>query len=117
MTTTAREVLKRAKCAGVKRIIIPAIDLPSCRQALDLAESYQGIHAAVGIHPNSCKDFAASRLDELRVLARCQGVIAIGEIGLDYYWDKCPKPAQQRALEAQLELAAALELPVILHKP
>lgn len=109
------EVLQRAKQAGVERIIIPAIDLPSCLEALDLAESYRGIRVAVGIHPNSCKDFAASWLEELRALARRQGVVAIGEIGLDYYWDKCPKPAQRRALEAQLELAAALELPVILH--
>ena len=109
------EALKRAKLAGVKTIIIPAIDLPSCYQALELAEQHEEVFAAIGVHPNSCSDFTASHVDDLRTLSRQQDIVAIGEIGLDYYWDKCPKPRQHRALEAQLELAAQLELPVILH--
>ncbi len=109
------EVLERARSSGVRRIIVPAIDLDSARQALALAEQHKEVFAAVGIHPNSCSDFQATQLDELRALAQHRSVVAIGEIGLDYYWDKCPKPMQHRALEAQLELAAALERPVILH--
>ncbi|MCY3781056.1 MAG: TatD family hydrolase [Chloroflexi bacterium] len=109
------EVLARASDAGVKLIIIPAIDLPSCNQAIELAGQHDGVYAAVGVHPNSCGEFAQSHVDELRAFSRHQDIVAIGEIGLDYYWDKCPKPTQHSALEAQLELAADLELPVILH--
>lgn len=109
------DILRRARLAGVAHIIIPAIDLPSCRQALALADRNKGVYAAVGIHPNSCSGFVASHIDDLRALAHHQSVIAIGEIGLDYYWDKCPQASQQRALEAQLDLAAQLQLPVILH--
>ncbi len=109
------ELLRRARAAGVDRIIIPAIDLESCQQALALAHRCAGLYVAVGIHPNSCSDYSLSAVQELRVLSRHQQVVAIGEIGLDYYWDKCPPALQQRALELQLELAAELQLPVILH--
>lgn len=109
------EVLRRANDAGVQRVIIPAIDLPSCNEALALTAEHDQLYTAVGVHPNSCSDFDSAKLEELRTLAKHPRVIAIGEIGLDYYWDKCPKSAQHRALEAQLELAARLELPVILH--
>jgi len=109
------DVLRRAADAGVQRIIVPAIDLPSCREAIALAEREQSIYAAVGIHPNSSADFTENMRDELRNLARSPQVVAIGEIGLDYHWDKSPKPAQWRAFEAQLALASELELPVIIH--
>ena len=107
--------LARAQAAGVRRIIIPAIDLPSCSEALELARAHSGIYAAVGLHPNSAREFSCACLDEIRALAQKPKVVAIGEIGLDYYWDKCPPAVQRQALEAQLELAAELELPVILH--
>ncbi|MCY3915319.1 MAG: TatD family hydrolase [Chloroflexi bacterium] len=109
------EVLRRAYKVGVKRIIIPAIDLDSCRQALELSATESSINAAVGIHPNSSGDFEASNIDELRRLAGNAKVVAVGEIGLDYHWDKSPKPQQWRAFEAQLALASQLELPVIIH--
>lgn len=109
------EVLRRACEAGVKRIIIPAIDLDSCRQALALAAAESGIYAAVGIHPNSSSDFKESDIDELRQMAGDSKVVAVGEIGLDYHWDKSPKPQQWRAFEAQLALASQLELPLIVH--
>lgn len=109
------DVLRRAFKAGVKRIIIPAIDLESGRQALELSATEAGIYAAVGIHPNSSGDFADSHLDMLRGMAGDSKVVAVGEIGLDYHWDKSPKPKQWRAFEAQLALASQLELPVIIH--
>ncbi|MCY4467057.1 MAG: TatD family hydrolase [Chloroflexi bacterium] len=108
-------VLKRAHDAGVERIIIPAIDLPSCAEVLQLAEAQPGLFAAVGIHPNSSRNFHASSIDRLRELAAHPKVVAIGEIGLDYHWDKSPKAMQATALEQQLELAAELALPVIIH--
>lgn len=109
------DVLQRARQAGVKRVIIPAIDLPSCREALALAEADPALFAAIGVHPNSSSDFDASILDELRILAQAAPAVAIGEIGLDYHWDKSPKPTQWRAFEAQLALASELQLPVIIH--
>ena len=109
------EVLQRALNAGVKRIIIPAIDLESCRQAIALAATETGIYTSIGIHPNSSGDFNESMLAELRKLTRHAKVVAVGEIGLDYHWDKSPKPTQWRAFELQLALASELELPVIIH--
>ena len=109
------EVLRRAFKAGVKRIIIPAIDLESGRQALALSATETGIYAAVGIHPNSSSNFDDSYIGELRQMAGDPKVLAVGEIGLDYHWDKSPKPQQWRAFEAQLALASQLELPVIIH--
>lgn len=108
-------VLRRARAAGVDRVIIPAIDLESCQQALALADCHTGWYCAVGIHPNSCGDFKPSHLTRLRGWARHKLAVAIGEIGLDYYRDTCPPAKQRRALERQLELAAELRLPVILH--
>ncbi len=109
------EVLRRACNAGVKRIIIPAIDLESCQQALELSALETGIYAAVGIHPNSSGGFDNLHLDELRELAGEPKVVAVGEIGLDYYWDKTPKPKQWHAFESQLALASQMKLPVIIH--
>lgn len=109
------QVLQRARAAGIIRIIVPAIDLDSCQQALKLTASYQDIFASVGIHPNCSNGFADSTLEPLRKLAGNAKVLAIGEIGLDYHWDKSPKPRQWRAFESQLTLTSELELPVIIH--
>lgn len=108
-------VLRRAREAGVRRVIAPAIDLATCREAIALACNEDGLYAAVGVHPNSSGDFDGATLAKLRQYARQPEVVALGEIGLDYHWDLSPKPAQWRAFEAQLELASALELPVIIH--
>jgi TatD DNase family protein len=108
-------VIDRAQAAGVEIIVNPAIDLASCRQVLALADRYTLVYAAVGVHPNDCGDFDDAALAELRVLARHPKVVAIGEIGLDYHWEKVSHDQQQRALRAQLELADELGLPVILH--
>jgi TatD DNase family protein len=108
-------VLARAEEAGVGLIVNPAIDLDSCRRVLALAERYPNIYAAVGVHPNDCADFDDDTVAQLRDLARHPKVVAIGEIGLDYYWNKVAPDRQRRALTAQLALAAELDLPVILH--
>ncbi len=108
-------VLRRAAVAGVRRIIVPAIDRASCHEALALARDCGGIYVAVGIHPNSSAAFTASDIGALTELAADDKVVAIGEIGLDYYWDKCPPQVQRSAFQAQLDLAAQLQLPVIIH--
>jgi len=108
-------VLERAAAAGVGIIINPAIDLASCRRVLALARQYSNIYAAIGVHPNDCANFSESTLQALYELAQHPRVVAIGEIGLDYYWQKVPVAQQKRALRDQLALAAELGLPVILH--
>ncbi|WP_420644254.1 TatD family hydrolase [Candidatus Leptofilum sp.] len=108
-------VVARAADAGVQQIIVPALDLQNCRTVLSLAEKYEGVFAAVGVHPNSSAEWQDSWIGVLRDLAQHPKVVAIAEIGLDYYWDKSPKNVQQRALGLQLELAAELDLPVIIH--
>ena len=81
------DVLTRARTAGVEVIVNPGIDLDHCRHALALADEYPELYVAVGIHPNSAHDVDAHTIEHLRVLAAHPKVVAIGEIGLDYYWD------------------------------
>lgn len=109
------QVIARAVDAGVARIIVPALDLDNCQIVLSLAGRYANIFAAVGIHPNSSAMWQDKWLDTIREFAKNDKVVAIGEIGLDYYWDHSPREIQHRALSSQLELAAELNLPVIIH--
>jgi TatD DNase family protein len=109
------EVIARAAASGIRIIINPGIDLDSSQQALALAEHHRDIYAAVGVHPNDCAGFDDGTLVALRRLASHPKVVAIGEIGLDYYWKRVPHEQQKTALRAQLTLAADLGLPVILH--
>lgn len=108
-------VVERAAEAGVTRIIVPGLDLDNAPAVLALAERFPGVYAAVGVHPNSAAGWRDEWIGQLRDLAQHDRVVAIGEIGLDYYWDKTPHETQQRALTAQLELAVELGLPVIIH--
>ncbi len=108
-------VVKRAAAAGVDHIIVPGVDIDSSKQAIALTEKHPGIYCGVGIHPNNTANFNEAMLGRLGAFSEYDKVIAVGEIGLDYYWDKSPKAIQKQAFEAQLELAAKLELPVIIH--
>jgi TatD DNase family protein len=108
-------VIARAAAAGVTRIINPGVDRGSSRAALDLAAQHAGIYATVGVHPNDTANFSDEDLKWIETFAREPKVVAIGEIGLDYHWDDSPKDAQFRGFEAQLALAARLDVPVIIH--
>lgn len=110
------EVLARAEEAGISPILIPGTDLPSSRKAIEIAQAGRGLFAAVGVHPHEASTWTDGTVDELAVLARHDLVVAIGEIGLDFYRDYSPRPMQKRAFEAQLDLAQALDLPVIVHQ-
>ena len=109
------EVIQSALDAGVKYMLVPGTDLETSKQAIDLAEKYESIYAAVGIHPHDTKDWDDSIVTELRGLAKHEKVVAIGEIGLDYYYDFSPKEKQIIAFEKQIELALELNLPIIVH--
>src|SRR5574341_399067 len=109
------EVIQRAFDAGVGKIIVVATDIASSRQSLQLAEKFSEIYAAVGIHPTDCGGAADEDFTILAALARHPKAVAIGEIGLDFYWKNVPPEIQQRAFVRQLHLAKALGKPVIIH--
>lgn len=109
------QVMKRAREAGVRHIVVPAIDLDSCAEALALTQAYPGVSCSLGIHPNSSKAADPACIEQIRDWSQRDHVVAIGEIGLDYYWDKSPKHVQIEWFKAQLELAAERALPVIIH--
>jgi TatD DNase family protein len=109
------EVLRRAFESGVERILNPGIDLKSSREAVHLADTNPQMYAAVGIHPNSAQGWDENTLNELRDLASHPKVVAIGEIGLDYYRGYTSHDLQQSIFRRQLDLAAELGLPVVIH--
>ena len=108
-------VVERAKQAGVVRVLIPATDFATFEQAVSIAERFEGIFLAVGIHPHDAGKASAEYVRDLQALAAHPRVVAIGEIGLDYYYDFCSPAVQQRVLHAQIEVARERGLPVILH--
>jgi len=109
------KVINRAREADVKYIVNIGFDLKGSNQAIALAEKYEGLYATIGIHPHNAKEFNEGVLDNLWQLSENPKVVAIGEIGLDYYRNLSPKATQQKAFEDQLFLAQELGLPVVIH--
>jgi len=108
-------VINNAIKEGVIYIVNPGIDLKSSYNAVKLASNYPVVFAAVGIHPNEANSWQDDSISKLKKLANSKKVVAIGEIGLDYYRDRSPVELQKRILEKQLQLATEMDLPVILH--
>ena len=108
-------VFERATAAGVGRIIEIGFDLVSSRAAVALAAAHAQVYAVVGIQPHYAQEADDAWLAEIRQLAAAPKVVAIGEIGLDYYWDKAPHADQERLFRTQLALARELALPVVIH--
>jgi TatD DNase family protein len=108
-------VIDRALENGIHTIVVPGMDLDSSRDAISLAQDYPCIYAAVGIHPHHANEWKSSYREEILSLSKSPKVVAIGEIGLDYFRNFSPKKQQLEALQAQLEIATELNLPVIIH--
>ena len=108
------ELLRAVHDSGVELILDPGCDEESSRAALTLAERFPFVYAAVGFHPEELAKYPGS-LDAIRELAAHEKCLAIGEIGLDYYWDAEHKEEQKTLFRAQLELALELQKPVIVH--
>ena len=109
------EVIEKAKEAGIKYIIVPATDIETAKQTLELTKKYDMIYGAAGVHPHDTKDWDSSFISQIEELAKNEKVVAIGEIGLDYYYDFSPKEKQIEAFKAQIELAIKLNMPIIVH--
>ena len=108
-------VLDRAARAGVHEIVTIGIDEASSEKAVKIAGQHSRIYATVGIHPHGARRLDDSTLDSLRSLAAHDKVVAVGEIGLDYYRDRQPRPVQQECLRQQVELACELGLTAVFH--
>jgi len=106
-------LVARAREAGVTRIVAIGSGLDAARRTLALAEREEGVFAALGLHPHQAAD--GESLDELRDLLSNERVVAVGEIGLDFFRDYAPHDAQRRLLEEQLQLASDLRKPVVIH--
>jgi TatD DNase family protein len=107
------QVVARGRAAGVTQLILTGTSLPGSRRALDMAREYS-LYATCGVHPHDAKN--AGDLASLRVLAADPRCVAVGECGLDFDRDFSPRPTQERVFESQLELAAELRKPVLLHE-
>ncbi len=108
-------IIQNAKDALVDYIIVPATNLETCRKVIELTSKYDMVYGAVGIHPHDTKNWDARLSKHIEEFAKNEKVVAIGEIGLDYYYDFSPKEKQIDAFRSQIELALKLNLPVIVH--
>jgi TatD DNase family protein len=108
-------VLARARAAGVGAVVTIGTDVATSEAAVAMAGADPALYAAVGIHPHEAQTADAAALDRLAALARAPRVVAIGEVGLDYYRALAPRASQRAALAAQLGLARAAGKPVLLH--
>jgi len=111
----ADELVARASEAGVGTIVSVGSGLDSCRETLAIAARHDGVFAALGIHPHQAADEDDDRLAELREMLDDDTAVAVGETGLDYYRDYAPRDRQRALFERQLELAAELGKPVVIH--
>ena len=109
------ELVAAAEAAGVARIVTVGTTGASCRAALAVAEDFPQVYAAIGRHPNEATGFDDADLAELEALAAHERCVAIGETGLDFYRDYAPRADQERAFHAQIELARAVDKPLVIH--
>ena len=110
-----REVIARALDVGINTIITVGTNLNSSKKSIELAEEFPEVFATVGLHPHDVATVERADIASLDIIANHPRVIAIGEIGLDFYRNYSPRVAQLQALKWQLDLATKLELPVIIH--
>ncbi len=109
------ELIQRAQDAGVVRMLVPGYDQESSRRAMELANRFPGVYAAVGIHPHDAKTATEKDFTDLEDWASDPKVVAIGEIGLDYHYDNSPRDVQAEVFRRQMEIAKQKGLPIVIH--
>ncbi|MGN1083561.1 MAG: TatD family hydrolase [Lachnospiraceae bacterium] len=109
------QVLASLKEQGVGTVVNIGASLASSRRTVELSARYPFLYGAVGVHPDSAGELTEAGMEELSLLAEREKIVAIGEIGLDYYWDAAPRDVQKFWFEQQLALALEKDLPVVIH--
>jgi len=109
------ELINSLKNERINKVINVGANIKSSKKSIELAQKYDFIYAAVGVHPHDVHQLKEDDLEKLIVMAAYEKVVAIGEIGLDYYYDNSPKEVQKLWFREQLSMAKELELPVIIH--
>ncbi|QKJ38686.1 MULTISPECIES: TatD family hydrolase [Bacillus] len=109
------QVIERAKSEKVEKIVVVGFDRPTITRAMELIEEYDFMYAAIGWHPVDAIDMTDEDLAWIKELSQHEKVVAIGEMGLDYYWDKSPKDVQKEVFRRQIALAKEVNLPIIIH--
>lgn len=115
IVTYIDEIIKRAVDAGIERIIVPAVDLNTSKDIIKLCEKHSIIYCAIGFHPCDVQKAKTNDIDELEKLTSHEKVVAIGETGLDYYWDKSNIDLQTEFFNLQIDLAKDKGLPIVIH--
>lgn len=108
-------VMERARDAGVGAVVLPAIDVPSIHDALALCDRYEHVYAMAALHPSAVREATETDLEAVAVLCDDPRIVAVGESGLDYYWDRSYDAKQQAYFRHHIQLAIAKDLPLILH--
>lgn len=109
------EVIDRAREEGVSNMVVVGFDRPTIEKAMELIERYDFLYASIGWHPVDAIDMTAEDLDWIEELAKHPKVVALGEMGLDYHWDKSPKDIQIEVFRKQIRLAKKVKLPIVIH--
>ncbi|MGF3106252.1 TatD family hydrolase [Rossellomorea sp. DUT-2] len=109
------EVISRAREAGVEKMVVVGFDRPTINRAMELIEQYEFLYASIGWHPVDAIDLKDEDLAWIEELSNHPKVVAIGEMGLDYHWDKSPKDVQKEVFRKQIHLAKKVKLPIIIH--
>ena len=109
------DVLKAAHDAGISKMVNIGCDLKSSQASVDLADRYPQIYAAIGFHPHDAKSYDDQMEKQLRAMANNFKVVAIGEVGLDFYRDRSPRDVQREVFVRQMRLARELGLPLVIH--
>ncbi len=109
------EVISRAKEAGVENMVVVGFDRPTIKRAMELVEQYDFLYASIGWHPVDAIDMTEEDLEWIEELSSHPKVVALGEMGLDYHWDKSPHDVQKEVFKKQIHLAKKVKLPIVIH--
>lgn len=112
---TLEEIIKEAKDNGVEKIILPAASLSDIDTVYEIADKYEGVYGLLGIHPSEVQDWTDELIDKIKEYSKNKKIVGIGEIGLDYYWDKSFNDRQKEVFIKQIELANELNFPISIH--
>ena len=109
------EVIKNAKDSGVEKIIVPSAYPKDIDEVMTLIDKYENVYGMLGVHPTEVKDWTDDLIDKIKEFSKHPKIVAIGEIGLDYYWDKSFNDLQKEVFIKQIKLANELGLPISIH--